>query len=521
LRAIRFSFLLSLEILAGRIYGLFVKKRWVMVSAILLFALLLLGLLALDRSELYSEEFQREIVTEVSRQLHWDLKLKQVKVKILKGVDLIGINVSSKDVKPHDFLKAERLCLRYDRLEAIIHRRIVLDEFRLNAPTMEIDLSEPSLPTNFKQSASLQNSSNTVVIASSTPPSENQKPETPSGHPEKEEAISSLPALPPHHSEPNKTGAYWPAPQPMDLRKVLIDDGILSLTLPKQDKFFLNGTHIEATFSADPVPTGSGMIICQTARVPGNIQLSDSKINFLWRADTITIPKMSALTFHGDMEGSFKADQSKSDLPYDLQVAATNLNLHEIIQTLQSPNKHTQGDLLGEVQTRMRFQGSMLDPMMSSGQGIIQVSDLQLIDLPGLVLLGGLLNRPDLRNLHIDKCEMDFIFQSAKLQIPRIEILSHDLQLVGNGWINLVEKTNEFQMKLAFSDDLAKRLPSSALEGLTRRVDGFVEIPFRVWGAFENPQNDLEGRFEKLSTRAIGGAIFDKIFQSISKQPNK
>lgn len=73
-------------------------------------------------------------------------------------------------------------------------------------------------------------------------------------------------------------------------------------------------------------------------------------------------------------------------------------------------------------------------------------------------------------------------------------------------------------MKLVLSDNLAAKIPVEILNGLNRRTDGYVEVPFRIWGNLSHPKNDLANRFESLAVRAISGTLFDKIFQAIPTQ---
>lgn len=488
------------------------------MCTLVLFLLVALGLLTWDRSELYSEAFQQRIIAEVARQLHWELKVQHITIKPLKGVDLIKVAVSSKEIRPNQFLKAEKLRLRYNLWDALAKRRIILEEFRLDAPAMEIDLSPPASnpnnpPTNSATSASSNPSQGATVNTATS--SVVQNPTTPV---DQEQAIQSLPPAPPQIQRTSQKGTFWPAPQPIDLRKILIDDGIFSFTLPTSDQIFMTGTHIEASLSADPVPTGAGTIICQSSRIAKKVQLSDSRCNFLWRGDTLSVPKITASTFNGVIDGSLNADQSKPTGPFEIQVVATNLSVQEIIQTFDENRRRLWGDVHGNAQTRMRFQGSMIDPVQTSGQGIIQITDCRVFDSVPIVLLAGLINRPDLKELKPQKCEMDFILQSTKLQIPRIEVLSPDIQLTGNGWINFTENTVDFQLKLAVSPAIAERLPKELVQEMDQRGDGYREKGFRVWGPKDNPQNDLVPFLSKVAIRAIGGSIFDNVLESIKKQ---
>jgi len=296
----------------------------------------------------------------------------------------------------------------------------------------------------------------------------------------------------------------------------MVENGSLIIIMSDRDRLEVCGAQINAAFSSDPVPSGMGTMICQTIKLPKKVQLTQAKVDFLWRKDSIVIPRVTTRLWGGLVEGKFKADQNRNEMPFEIWLSAENLAMSDLMRSLGSGGASAQGgEMLGQLQAQARFQGSLLRPETASGQGQVRVQNARLVNYQGLVLLGGLLNRPDFQNLPLQKCDLDFVLQSGQLQIPRFEARSSDIQLTGEGWIRPFEETQEFKFKLAIRNDLAAKVPKEALEGLDRRADGYIEVPFRLWGSLSRPQTDLAERFSALAAQAVGGAILDKIFRAV------
>jgi hypothetical protein len=304
---------------------------------------------------------------------------------------------------------------------------------------------------------------------------------------------------------------HWISPPSIDLEKLQIERGTVNLILPDRQKLILRNTDIKAAFYEDPSASCMGSISCPEAELPYRVGLNDLKLDFLWRKTGFEIPRLKARMLDGSLESHFKLDASSREMPFELSLIINNIKLTELFMAF---HVNSQG-LEGVLQAQATMQGSMLSPVQASGVGQVRILNGHLINVPVLLLLGGYLNRSDeYRDLLLKKLEFDFMVQNRVLNIPHFRALSQNLELLGNGVIKPVEHTQEFQMKLAVSREVAAQLPSSTTEGGSVRQDGFVEIPFRTWGSTSKPKNDLESRFSAIASRGWGGAFFDRVFQS-------
>ena len=276
----------------------------------------------------------------------------------------------------------------------------------------------------------------------------------------------------------------------------------------------VEGVQLRSELSAEPVASASGTLHCQSVFIGQCYKFLEPDVKFFWRDDSLTIPAWSAQAWGGTLSGDCHADQTKPGIPYDMKVQASQLSVQEVLYAMEIPS----GSLHGKIQAQARFDGSLEQPERSNGLGQIRITEGKIVNDLVLRMMGGYLNRADFDNVELQKCDLDFVLAAGKLQISRIQVITKDLELSGGGWVNLADKSQEFNLIFAMSGDIASKLPPAVLEGMNRRIDGYIEFPFRIWGTLKRPQNDLQARFQALAIRAIGGAIIDKIFQAVPQK---
>lgn len=512
------------------------RKRTLLLSIGIAFLFLAGIVLAVIYRYLNSEGFQKKLVIELSKRAKCDVYVERItptlgfKMRfdswspiLMAGVDFKEMKLSNADMLPGDFLKAERLRLRYDVLDALFQGRIVLEELKFIRPIIHLDIHGTkfvSQTNRIEAPSSPPRASTPAVKAESSTESDSLALDAPVQTPESQAAArdSERPKLstaPGRSSiETSSSERRWPSPPAMNLRAFVVEDGTLSIKRENEESLLIEGIQFRSELSADPVAAASGSIHCQSTIVNQRFKLLGPNIKFLWRGDSITIPSWNVQLWNGLISGEFRADQSKPGIPCEMIASISDLNAQDMLKTVGIPGDSFQGKL----QAQAKLTGSLQRPKEFSGTGQLRIVEGRVKDFLPLRLVAGYLNRSDLNDIPIQKCEMDFLLEGEKLQIPRGQIFARDFEVAANGWINLESKTEDFNMTLALSDEIARGLPERVLNGLNRRMDGYIELPFRIWGPIDRPQNDLMARFVELKVRALGGAIFDKIFQSVPQR---
>ena len=487
------------------------RRTWIKFFA-LLFAVLVVigGLFGAAQGYLNSRDFRARLIEEVSRKLGCDLRVGKMKIRLHRGLDWVDIRASRQDLHPPDFMKAERLRLRYDLFQALFRGKVVLTDVRLSKPDITLDLSVPIPEPLRGVEVEVTPPSGTAEPATGTPPVGSdiatRKPSAEGGQ--------AVPGRAP--SRPSEKVAVvsvepWPAPPRMDLKSLVVEDGACELKLTPSDRIVCGGLQVRASFSNDPVPTGTGNIGAATLQLPRNLLLRSMRGQFLWREETITVPSLTAQLCGGNAEATLRLERPKEAPIFDATVVLKDLSISEIARVAGVPDL----PLVGKLQAQVRLQGTLAAVGTPNGLGQIKVRDGRFVRAPGLAQLAGLLNRPEFYDLPLTACEADFTLQANRLELSRIMVSSAEIDLTGTGWLNFEGRTQELQLKLGIAPALAATLPPGLFEGLPRRTTGWVEIPFKIWGSLDHPQNDLVARFAALQMRAIGGTIFDRIFQSM------
>ncbi|MCC7519068.1 MAG: hypothetical protein IT578_07780 [Verrucomicrobiae bacterium] len=472
----------------------------------LAFVAVLGGLFGIAHSYLNSHDFQARLIEEVSRKLGCDVRVGRMKIRLHRGLDWVDIEASSPLVRPETFMKAERLRLRYDFFQALFLGKVVLTEVRISRPRITLDLSE------------------TAEAASPWPPPPPSAPSEPAAprlpvaeaHPEKAAGASEAPSpAPPPSASPSPpiSAAPWPPPPHVNLKSLMIEDGACDIVLVPAEKIECGGLQVRAGFSEDPEATGAGVINAATLQLPKNLLLRSVRGQFLWRAESVAVPSLTAQLCGGNAEATLRLEKPRGVPVFDLTVVFKDLSLSELARAAGARDL----PLVGKLQAQARFQGALASVATPNGLGQVKVRDARLFRAPGLSQLGGLLNRQDFYDLPLTACETDFTLQANRLELSRIQVTAAELDLTGDGWLDFATHTEELRLKLGLAPSLAGALPAGMLDGLPRRASGWVEIPFKVWGPMDRPQNDLVARFAAIQMRAIGGTIFDRIFRSMPK----
>lgn len=466
----------------------------VVVSVLLALAVLLITLVGTAYAFLNSERFQKRLVTEINRRTQCEVKFSRMRIHLWRSANLYDVQLSSSRIRPCDFLKAGRLHLHFNLIKALFNQRIALEEIKLTAPLLTLDLSRSDVTGALKEIATVSHADGPSVDEGG---GENHVETGP-------------PAVDPVKG--TASVSTWLRPPPINLERLLTEDGKLILILPDRKRIILHEMQLKASFAADPSPGCMGTILCGKADAPYGLIFTEVRLDFFWRAEGFEIPRFKARCYGGTVEARFKLDATTAEMPFDLSGVANGISTGDLMAGNRAKNRMVEGIL----QTQLTLQGLLVDPLQASGVGQIRMLEGRLINVPALVYLGGFLNRTDeYSRLPLKKCELDLMLHAGTLQIPRLTLASAAIELSGNGSLRLTDQTQEFQMKLALAKDVAGLLPESTMEGATSRPDGGVEIPFRTWGGINRPKHDLGNRFAPLATKAFTGALFDRLFKEV------
>jgi uncharacterized protein involved in outer membrane biogenesis len=137
------------------------------------------------------------------------------------------------------------------------------------------------------------------------------------------------------------------------------------------------------------------------------------------------------------------------------------------------------------------------------GKGHIQVADCQVASSPLMTLLSTVLRVPELAHPDFEECRATFTFGEGRLVTPSLSLKGPSLQLTGRGVTGLQSLAIDYDMTLALSEVLARRIPAQELRAAFKdRGDGFTTVDFKVTGTTSAPQSDLALRLGKAAAQS-------------------
>ncbi|MET0555961.1 MAG: AsmA-like C-terminal region-containing protein [Vicinamibacteria bacterium] len=137
------------------------------------------------------------------------------------------------------------------------------------------------------------------------------------------------------------------------------------------------------------------------------------------------------------------------------------------------------------------------------GKGRVEVQDCRVTHAPLMTLLSNVLRIPELARPDFDECGGTFTLGAGRLVNPTLAFKGPTVQLTGHGATRLANLSIDYDMTLALSQTLARRIPAEELRAAFRdRGDGFVTIDFEVTGTTSSPQSDLALRVGRAAAES-------------------
>jgi len=137
------------------------------------------------------------------------------------------------------------------------------------------------------------------------------------------------------------------------------------------------------------------------------------------------------------------------------------------------------------------------------GKGEVQVKDCRVTQAPVMTLVSTVLRIPELAHPDFEECRGTFTLGDGRLVNPSLRFKGPTVQLTGHGVTSLRTLAIDYDLTLALSQALARRIPAEELRAAFHdRGDGFVTIDFKVTGTTSAPQSDLALRVGRAAAES-------------------
>ena len=448
-------------------------KRFVQPTLVAVFAvagLVGLGLLAIN---LYvqSPGTQLRLREIISENFGYPVSVFRITFTPWNGFHFQDVSIQDPSV---DFpiLKARDLWIRCQYLP-LLRRKLIVRQIVLSGPELRIPTVDRTEPT----SAAGDTASTQPV---STPPSEIAK-----GPVQSNALAPSEPPLEKSRSVENAVpGNFW-----VEIRKFKLRHGSV---------YFMGSKGIPIATLRDV----EGTVHFQRGEYVGQVRISSATVSDSVNVDDISSPvkcshgsldleDISAKVSGGEIRGSFHADLTDSELPYQVHFQVSGVNINEIISRSGGILDRAHGTLEGSLQ----LAGYMKDPSLASGGGSLEIKTGYLDQYPILKELGRWTQIDELKRLDLEEALSKFSVVGQDIKVDSLELVSKNCQVNLWGTVESAQKL-DLSGRLTLSQFLSRKIPNEIEENFAISKDGRNRyLDFQVTGSVLRPQTDL---FERI-----------------------
>jgi len=297
----------------------------------------------------------------------------------------------------------------------------------------------------------------------------------------------------------------------------------------RQGSIYLMGSNGVPTVSMRNV---EGSVQYRKGEYLGKIQISSAKVSDSINIDDIVSPvrisggqmhfeDISARLAGGEMHGNFLADLKTPELPYELRLQISGVNLNEIVNRAGSILNQAHGILEGNFE----IAGSMKTPSRTSGGGSLEVKTGYLDQHPIFKELGRWTQIDELQRLDLQEALSKFSVVGQDIKVDSLNLISKNCQVNLWGTVQSAEKL-ALNGRLTVSQFLSQKIPSELEENFVTAKDGRSRyLDFRVTGSLMRPQTDLFDRMigdkEKFLKKLLRTDRRDKRRESVPSEPEQ
>jgi hypothetical protein len=228
-----------------------------------------------------------------------------------------------------------------------------------------------------------------------------------------------------------------------------------------------------------------------SATISDSINIDDIVSPVRISAGKMYFEDISAQLSGGEMHGNFLADLKTPELPYEMRLQITGVNLNEIVSRAGGILDQAHGILEGNLE----IAGCMKTPSRASGGGSLEVKTGYLDQHPVLKELGRWTQIDELQRLDLQEALSKFSVVGQDIKVDSLNLISKNCKVHLWGTVQSAEKL-ALNGRLTVSQFLSQKIPNELEENFVIAKDGRSRyLDFRVTGSLMRPQTDL---FERI-----------------------
>ena len=428
------------------------KKILLAVAAALaLVVLLALGALAWLLHSVDTPEFKNAVLARTRAALGADVRVTRMRLSVFSGLSLEGVTIANPAPFTGEMLSARSFSLRY-RLWPLLSGRLEVSRLALVRPQLNVSMDARG---RFNYEGLFG-------------------------------AASRRSAAPPVAA---RTASGATLPVELHLRRVTVDDGtVLMRDAARALLMRADGLALDASFDF----TSAGIAGDGKARV-ARLNLGDTLLVQGLSApmrtlrDSLELTPIAARVAGGSLGGN--ATVNLKDFHYGSSLKLKGADVATLLKEARSSAL-----LSGTLQANATVQGTG-GLVTLRGSGKAEVAHCRATNSKVLALVSRVLQIPELANPDLDQCLVEFTLGGGRLQTPVLRMTGKQVQLSGNGTMNLLTRGLDYRMNLALAQPLLDKITVRPLRAaFVDRGDGFSTVDFTVTGTSDEPKTDLASK---------------------------
>lgn len=443
------------------------KILLVVIAVVVVVVLAGVGYLAHLASQLNSPEFQEEVRAEVSRQMGAEVRFEEMDIALRSGVTLRGFALANPEPFEGDLFTADAFVLRY-KLWPLLSGRVEVEQLALNKPVLSLVMDE-------------EGRYNYEALGDGKPTAAGEEPQ-------------ELPA-------DSAEGGSAAAPLDIVLSEVSVTDAFITMVEENTDTSMLAiedadfGAAVQVTGGA---AQGQATASIETVSLVDMLFIRDISAPLEMSKEAVKLAPIQAKVAGGRANGAVTA-YLQEGFRYEMTLDLDGVDVKTLLQEAKSA-----AAVAGTLKAKTSVEGTGPLPTMKA-RGNAEIVDCRVEDSKMLALLSKVTKVPELASPEFEECLIEFTLANSVVTTPTVSLKGKAIQLTGQGKLNLVRSTLDYDMEMALAEELLAKIGVKELrEAFVKRDDGFSVVKFRVYGTTEEPQTDLLQRIGKAAaTKAV------------------
>lgn len=243
------------------------------------------------------------------------------------------------------------------------------------------------------------------------------------------------------------------------------------------------------------------------------VQVKNIDLQYLLKNNVISLEKLKADIFGGNIHGEFAADISSHEPTFEGKIDAKDIQTPEIMKYLKKPAEYLSGDLSAYLVLLGSGKEWPTIKKTLDGEGQFSLVDGGLHNTPITTALATLLGIAELRDLNIGKFYGDITIQQGQVRMDA-DLDSEDIEAQMQGTVGLDGDVN-LPIKLRLSREHSASLQNKA--GFTSYLaddDGRTTLHLKLKGSVQEPKLSLSSAGVR---KQVGKVLEKKIAAEISR----